>query len=158
MSKHTERTVVIIKPDGIIRGLVGDVLGRLEHKGFRIVGAKFGHLTADLLTEHYAHHKEKAWFPKLLDYMTSAPSLMLVIEGKNVVAAVRAMAGTTDAAEAAPGTIRGDFALSIQQNVVHVSEDIANAEAEVKRFFKDSELFDYTRTDFNAVYSAEERE
>lgn len=157
MAKHQERTVVIIKPDGIIRGLAGEVLHRFERKGFRIVGMKFGHLTDELLTEHYAHHADKGWFSKLLAYMKSAPALMLVIEGKNVVAAVRAMAGVTDAADAAPGTIRGDYALSIQQNVVHVSEDLAAAEAEVSRFFKDNELYEYDRTDAGAIYSADER-
>ena len=158
MAKHQERTVVIIKPDGIIRGLAGEILQRFERKGFRIVGAKFGHLTDDLLLEHYAHHKEKAFFPKLVEYMKSAPSLILAIEGKNVVSAVRVMGGTTNASEALPGTIRGDYALSIQQNIVHISENLEAAEAEVKRFFKDSELFDYERVDFRAIYSAEEIE
>ena len=158
MAKNTERTVVIVKPDGVIRGLIGEIMQRFERKGFRIVGAKFGHLTDDLLTEHYAHHKDKSFFPGLLAYMKSAPSLILCIEGKNVVSAVRTMGGATNAAEAAPGTIRGDFAQSIQQNIVHISEDQAAAEAEVKRFFKDSELFDYKRVDFSAIYSAEELE
>ena len=158
MAKNTERTIVIIKPDGIIRGLSGEILTRLERKGFRIVGAKFGHLTDDLLLEHYAHHKEKPFFPKLVEYMKSAPSLILAVEGKNVVGAVRVMGGSTNAAEALPGTIRGDFALSIQQNIVHISENLEAAEAEVKRFFKDSELFEYERADMRAIYSAEELE
>lgn len=157
MAKHTERTLVIVKPDGVVRGLVGEVLHRFERKGFRIVGMKFGHLTDELIAEHYAHIADKPFFPGVMKFMKSAPSLLMVIEGKNVVAAVRAMGGVTNAAEATPGTIRGDFALSIQQNVVHISEDVAAAEAEVQRFFDESELFDYSRADFSAVYSEDER-
>ena len=156
MAKHQERTLVIIKPDAVVRGLAGEVLKRFERKGFRIVGMKFGHLTEDLLIEHYAHLKDKPFFPAIVKFMTSAPSIMLVIEGKNVVAAVRAMAGVTDAAEALPGTIRGDFALSIQQNVVHVSENLAAAEQEVPRFFKENELIEYDRADISAIYSVDE--
>ena len=158
MANHPkeERTLVIIKPDGILRGLVGEVLHRFERKGFRIVGLKFDHLTDELLADHYAHIADKPFFPAVAKFMKSAPSLMLVIEGKNVVAAVRAMGGVTNAAEAVPGTIRGDYALSIQQNVVHISEDLAAAQVEVPRFFKSTELFDYDRADFGAIYSADE--
>jgi len=157
MAQHTERTLVIIKPDGVIRGLIGEVLQRFERKGFRIVGMKFGHLTDELLDEHYAHIKDKPFYPGVAKFMKSAPSLMLAVEGKNVVAAVRTMGGVTNAAEATPGTIRGDFAQSIQQNVVHISEDLAAAQVEVPRFFKDSELFEYTRAEFAAIFSEEER-
>lgn len=152
-----ERTLIIIKPDAVTRGIMGDVLTRFERKGFKIVGMKFAHLSEDLLTEHYSHLADKPFFPGILKFMTSAPALALVLQGKNVVAAVRTMAGVTNAAEAIPGTIRGDFAQSIQQNVVHVSEDLEHAEQEVARFFQKDDLFDYDRADVAALYAADER-
>ncbi|MCA9388561.1 nucleoside-diphosphate kinase [Candidatus Berkelbacteria bacterium] len=155
MSK-VERTLVIVKPDAVTRGLMGEVLNRFERKGLKIVAAKFTHLTEELLNEHYAHIKDKPFFPGVLKFMTSAPSLAFVLEGKNVVQAARQMAGSTDASEALPGTIRGDFALSIQQNVVHISEDLENAEKEIKNFFKESDFFDYHRADLTALYAADE--
>lgn len=152
-----EQTLLIAKPDAVTRGLVGEILHRCERKGFKIVGMKFLHLPTDLLEEHYAHLKDKPFFPGIVKFMQSAPSLAVVLEGKNVAGAVRAMAGVTNAAEALPGTLRGDYALSIQQNVVHVSENAEIAKAEVKRFFKPSELFAYDRADIGALYAEDER-
>lgn len=154
---HKEQTLMIVKPDALTRGLVGEIVGRCERKGFQIVGMKFMHLTTDLLEEHYAHIKDKPFFPGVVKFMQSAPSLAIVFQGKNVANAIRVMAGTTNAAEALPGTLRGDYALSIQQNVVHVSEDLAAAKAEVARFFKPDELFHYDRADFAAIYAEDER-
>lgn len=153
----TERTLMIIKPDAMTRGLVGELIHRCERKGYQIVGMKFMHLTKDLLEEHYAHLKDKPFFPGVLKFMQSAPSLAVVFQGKNVVAAMRAMAGATNAADALPGTFRGDYALSIQQNVVHISEDMDAAKAEVARFFKDDEIFTYDRADIAALYADDER-
>lgn len=155
MSK--EQTLLIVKPDAVTRGLIGEVLHRCERKGFKVVGMKFMHLPTDLLEEHYSHIKDKPFFPGVVKFMQSAPALAVALEGKNVANAVRAMAGVTNAAEALPGTLRGDFALSIQQNVVHVSEDLAAAETEVKRFFKPEELFHYDRADIGALYAEDER-
>jgi nucleoside-diphosphate kinase len=152
-----EQTLVILKPDAVTRGLIGEILHRCERKGFKIAGMKFMHIPTDLLEEHYAHIKDKPFFPGVVKFMQSAPSLAVVLEGKNVANAVRAMAGTTNAAEALPGTLRGDFALSIQQNVVHVSESLEAAETEVKRFFKPEELFHYDRVDVGAIYAEDER-
>lgn len=152
-----EQTLVIIKPDAVTRGLVGQITERFERKGLKIIGMKFDHIDESLIKEHYAHHSDKPFFSKLVSFMRSAPSFMMVIEGKNVVASVRAMAGTTNASEALPGTIRGDYALSIQQNVVHVSEDLEQAQHEIKRFFKPAELFEYSRVDMGAIYAEDER-
>lgn len=152
-----QRTLVIIKPDAINRGLAGEILARFEDKGLKIVGMKMKHLEDAELEEHYSHLKDKPFFPALRDFMKHSPSLVLCLEGNGVVDAVRLMCGPTHGLQAAPGTIRGDYSMSIQQNVVHASEDEAAAETEVKRFFTASELFDYPRIDMEMVYSVEER-
>lgn len=153
-----EKTVVIIKPDGVTRSIAGEIIHRFERKGLKIIGMKFLRLPEELIEEHYAHHKEKPFFPKLRDFMTSAPALAIALEGKDVVNVVRMMAGPTHGIEASPGTIRGDYALSIQHNVIHASENIEEAKKELKRFFSDKELFDdYNRTDWEMVYAVDER-
>ncbi len=152
-----ERTLIIIKPDAINRGLVGDIISRFEHKGLKIVGMKMRYLEDTELEEHYAHLKDKPFFPVLRDFMKHSPTLLMCLEGRGVVDAVRLMCGPTYGLQAAPGTIRGDYSMSIQQNIVHASEDVAAAEVEVKRFFKDDELFDYPRMDMEMVYSVDER-
>ncbi|MBI2589617.1 nucleoside-diphosphate kinase [Candidatus Berkelbacteria bacterium] len=154
----TERTVVIIKPDGVQRGIIGEILHRFERRGLKLIGMKFLKLPVELLEEHYAHHKDKPFFSKLIAFMTSAPALAMVLEGKDGVNVVRAMTGPTKGTDAFPGTIRGDFALSHQQNVIHASESIEIANQEVKRFFDDRELFDdYQRADWPMVYAEDER-
>lgn len=152
-----QRTLIIIKPDAINRGLAGEILSRFEQKGLKIVGMKMKHLQDAELEEHYAHHKDKPFFPALRDFMKHSPSLILCLEGNGVVDAVRLICGPTHGLEAAPGTIRGDYSMSIQQNIVHASENEEVAEAEIKRFFKPEELFDYPRIDMEMVYSVEER-
>lgn len=152
-----QRTLVIIKPDAINRGLAGEIIGRFEQKGLKIVGLKFKHLTDPELEEHYAHHRGKPFFQTLKDFMRHSPSLIVCLEGNGVVDAVRLLCGPTHGLEAPPGTIRGDYSMSIQQNIVHASENEASAEAEIKRFFKPEELFDYPRIDMEMVYSVEER-
>lgn len=154
-----ERTVIILKPDAVQRGIMGEILHRFERRGLKIVGMKFAQLPKETIEEHYAHHSEKPFFPKLVGFMTSAPALAAVLEGKNVVKVVRDMCGPTHGGEAAPGTIRGDFSLTMGQNIVHASEDVAQAEAEVKRFFSEDELFSgYERADWQMVYPEEDRE
>lgn len=139
------------------RALVGEILSRFEDKGLKIVGLKMKHLEDQELAEHYSHLKDKPFFPALRDFMKHSPSLLICLEGNGVVDAVRLMCGPTNGLQAAPGTIRGDYSMSIQQNIVHASEDKAAADLEVSRFFTATELFDYPRIDMEMVYSAEER-
>lgn len=152
-----QRTLVIIKPDAINRGLAGEILNRFERKGLKIVGMKMKHLEDLELEEHYSHIKDKPFFPALRDFMKHSPSLVLCLEGNGVIDAVRLMCGPTHGLQANPGTIRGDYSMSIQQNVVHASESDEAAEQEVKRFFKSEELFSYARMDMEMIYSEEER-
>ncbi|MBI2597764.1 MAG: nucleoside-diphosphate kinase [Candidatus Diapherotrites archaeon] len=152
-----ERTLVILKPDAVNRGLVGTVMNRFERKGLKIVGLKMENLEEKKLKEHYAHHKDKHFFEELLEYMSSIPSVLVVFEGKDAVAVVRKMAGATSGRDAEPGTIRGDFSMSIQVNVIHASGSTKEAEKEIKRFFGEKDLMEYERTDFGAIYSSEEK-
>ena len=138
MSEATaERTLVLVKPDGVARGLVGEVISRLEAKGLRLVAAELRTLTAEVAEEHYGEHREKPFFGSLVEFITGGPLLALVVEGPRAVEAFRALAGATDPVKAAPGTIRGDFALEVQNNIVHGSDSDESAEREVKLFFPD---------------------
>ena len=132
-----ERTLVLVKPDGVARGLAGQVITRLESKGLRLVAAELRTLTTDVAEEHYAEHRERPFFGSLVEFITSAPLLALVVEGPRAIEAFRALAGATDPVKAAPGTIRGDFALEVQNNIVHGSDSPESAEREVKLFFPD---------------------
>jgi len=152
-----ERTLVIIKPDGINRSIAGEIIHRFERKGLKIVGLKMMHLSDELLDEHYEHHKGKPFFQKLKDFMKSAPALLVVLEGNNAVEVVRIMAGPTRGYEALPGTIRGDYSISQQHNIVHASDAPETAEKEIKRFFADEEIFPYKRIDWEMVYAVDER-
>ena len=139
-----ERTLVLVKPDGVQRGLAGEIIARLERRGLHLVGLKLLQIPRDLAERHYAEHQAKAFFGELVDFITSAPVVALVWEGPGAVAVVRAMMGATDPAASAPGTIRGDFALSIGQNVVHGSDSVSRAAEEVSLFFSSDELVDWT--------------
>jgi len=152
-----EKTVVIVKPDGVQRGLVGEVIKRLEMKGMKVVGLKMMYLSEDKLREHYAHHVEKPFYPGLEVFMKSSPVAVICVEGKGSVAAVRLIAGVTHAAQADGGTIRGDLAMGMC-NVVHCSDSVESAKDEVLRFFDESEVFDYSKTDYLHVYMDDERE
>lgn len=152
----TEQTLIIIKPDALNRTVVGEIIHRFERKGLKIVGMKMTHLTEDVLEEHYSHLKDKPFYPILMKFMQAAPSLLMILEGNNVVEVVRKMAGPTHGAEADAGTIRGDYSLSNQNNVVHASDSVENAEKEIKRFFKPEEIFDYKRIDTEMIYSEQE--
>lgn len=151
-----ERTLILIKPDAISRGLTGNIISRFEAKGLKLVGIKFLKLTDALLNEHYSHLADKPFFGGTKRFMQSTPVIAICLEGLDCVETVRLMCGITKAREAAPGTIRGDWAMSIQANLVHASDTVETANAEVKRFFDDSELFDYDYPLTSAVYSEDE--
>ena len=140
-----ERTLVLIKPDGVQRLLTGRILARYEDRGLKLVGLKLIQVTRDLAERHYAVHREKPFFAGLVDFITSAPLVAAVLEGPNAIAVVRAMNGATRPHEAAPGSIRGDFALETAQNLVHASDSPENAAAEVALWFQPAELLDYDR-------------
>jgi nucleoside-diphosphate kinase len=135
-----ERTLVLIKPDALERSLAGEILGRLEWRGLQIRAAKLVQLDRALAERHYAEHSEKPFFGELVDFITSAPTLALVVEGESAISVVRATMGSTNPAEAAPGTIRGDLALAMPDNLVHGSDSPESAEREIALWFSDSEL------------------
>ena len=138
MSEATpDRTLILVKPDGVARGLVGEVVSRLEAKGLRLVAADLRTLTAETAETHYAEHRERPFFPSLVEFITSGPLMALVVEGPRAIEAFRAVAGATDPVKAAPGTIRGDFALEVQANIVHGSDSPESAAREVGLFFPD---------------------
>lgn len=151
-----ERTLILIKPDAIQRGLSGRIISRFEEKGLKIVGIKLLKLTDELLNEHYAHLADKPFFGGTKRFMTMTPVIAMCLEGLDAVETVRRLCGITKAREAAPGTIRGDLAMSVQANLVHASDSLETAEKEVARFFRDSELFDYDSPLVSAVYSEDE--
>lgn len=148
-----EKILIIIKPDAIVRGLTGEVFTRFERKGFKIIGTKMIELGDILLDNHYSHLKDKPFFQGIKDFMTSAPVILIALAGVNASAAARLIAGQTAGQEADAGTIRGDFSMSIQSNIVHVSDTAENGEIEVARFFDEKELFSYKRADEVFVYS-----
>jgi nucleoside-diphosphate kinase len=133
----SERTLVLVKPDGVRRGLIGEVLSRIEHKGLRIVAMDMRILDVDTATTHYAEHIGKPFFGPLVDFITSGPLIALVVEGNRAIEAFRALAGATDPVRAAPGTIRGDYSLIVQSNIVHGSDGPDAAGREIKIFFPD---------------------
>lgn len=137
-----ERTVVIIKPDGVRRGLVGEILSRFEKKGFKIRALKMIRLSREQAEKLYDIHFGKSFFNDLVNYMTSGPVVAVILEGDNAVNAVRLMIGPTDGSKAPPGTIRGDYSLSIRENVIHASDSIDRVEHEVSVIFKPEEIYD----------------
>jgi nucleoside-diphosphate kinase len=151
-----ERSVVLVKPDGVQRGLIGEVIHRFERKGLKLVGLKMIALDDAILDEWYAHHKDKSFFVSLKLYMKSYPVVAMLWEGKDVVSTVRKMVGITLAREAEPGTIRGDFAMSQQYNLIHASESVEIAKKEEKLMFSESEIFSWDKLDHSHVYTKEE--
>jgi nucleoside-diphosphate kinase len=135
-----ERTLVLIKPDAVARGLAGEILGRFEARGLTLRAGKLLTVGRDLAEEHYAEHKEKLFFGELVEFITSAPTLALVLEGEGAIAVVRTTMGATNPADSAPGTIRGDLALSMPDNLVHGSDSAESATREVALWFSDDEL------------------
>jgi nucleoside-diphosphate kinase len=151
-----ERTVVLVKPDGVQRGLIGEIIHRFERKGLKMSALKMISVDEALVDEWYAHHKDKPFFPNLKSYMMSYPIVAMVWEGAGVVATVRKMIGVTKARDAASGTVRGDFAMSQQYNLVHASEDSDIAKREIKIMFKDEDIFDWDKKDQVHVYLEDE--
>lgn len=146
-----QQTLILLKPDAVQRRLVGEITGRLEAKGLRLVGLKLVHTGRELAEKHYAVHKGKPFYESLLTFLTSGPTVAMVWEGREAVAVCRNLMGITDGAKAAPGTIRGDFALSVQNNLVHGSDSLENAQAEIALWFKPEELVKFTTTDASWV-------
>jgi nucleoside-diphosphate kinase len=140
-----ERSLVLVKPDGVQRGLVGEVISRLERRGLRLVAARFLQVSQELAGTHYAIHKGKPFYDGLISYITSAPVMAMVWEGPNAVAAIRQTMGATRPTEAAPGSLRHDFALEIGRNLTHASDTVENGEKEVSLWFKPGELVDWKR-------------
>jgi nucleoside-diphosphate kinase len=142
---NDERTFVMVKPDGVQRGLIGEIVSRFEHRGLKLVGAKALQLDEELASEHYGEHADKPFFDDLVEFITSAPVFAMVWEGKDATRQVRRMVGATDPGDAAPGTIRGDYGLDLGRNVIHASdhEDAGANDREIDLFFEDSELLDY---------------
>jgi len=140
-----ERSLVLVKPDGVQRGLVGEVISRLERRGLRMVSAKFLQVSQDLAETHYAIHKGKPFYDGLIDYITSAPVMAMVWEGPNAITAIRQTMGATKPTEAAPGSVRHDFALDVGRNLTHASDSVENGVKEVSLWFKPSELVNWTR-------------
>ena len=154
MSHHDERTFVMVKPDGVQRGLIGEIVGRLEDKGLKMVGAKFMQIDEDLAHEHYGEHEGKPFFEGLVEFITFGPVFAMVWEGDDVTRQVRQLMGATDAREAAPGTIRGDLGNDLGHNVIHGSdhEDEGANEREIALFFDEDELVDWEKDDAGWVY------
>ena len=142
-----ERTLILLKPDCVQRRLVGTILARFEQKGLRLAAMKLLQAPPGLAEKHYEVHKERSFYPSLLSFLSSGPTLALVLEGREAVAVARALIGATDGAKAAPGTIRGDFALSVQNNLIHGSDSAENAQKEVALWFAPAELVDYLPVD-----------
>lgn len=140
-----ERTFIMVKPDGVQRNLIGEILVRFEKKGFQLVGAKLMQLSRELAETHYGEHKGKPFFEELVEFVTSGPVFAMVWQGENVIRISREMMGHTNPVEAAPGTIRGDYAVRVSMNIIHGSDSPESAEREIKLFFKPEELIEYTR-------------
>ncbi|MBW5446636.1 nucleoside-diphosphate kinase [Cohnella sp. CFH 77786] len=140
-----ERTYLMIKPDGVQRGLIGEIVGRFERKGLKLIGAKLMNVTLETAERHYAEHKGKDFYEPLLKFITSSPVFAMVWEGDNAVAQARLLIGKTNSLEADPGTIRSDFAIHTNFNLIHGSDSIQNAEREIAIFFKEEELVSYDK-------------
>lgn len=142
-----ERTLVLLKPDAVQRRLVGRIISRIEEKGLKIVGLKMIRVSRELAEKHYAEHREKPFYPELVSFITSAPVVAMVVEGPKAVEVVRKMMGKTNPLEAEPGTIRGDFGLSVTMNLIHGSDSPSSAAREIALFFRDDELLSYNTAD-----------
>ena len=151
-----ETTLVLLKPSCVQRQLIGEILNRFERRGLRISGMKMMQLSDEILREHYAHLVDKPFVPGLCASMQASPVVALALSGRDAVQVVRTMTGATNGREAAPGTIRGDYSVSNQQNIVHASDSTENAAIELRRFFRDEEIFDYESNAFAYVYGAGE--
>ncbi|MGY0691775.1 nucleoside-diphosphate kinase [Virgibacillus sp. FSP13] len=147
-----EKTFLMVKPDGVQRNLIGDIVSRFERKGFQLSGAKLMTISKDLAENHYGEHKERPFFGELVDFITSGPVFAMVWEGENVIATAREMMGKTNPQEAAPGTIRGDFGVTVGKNVIHGSDSPESAEREIGLFFDESDVLTYSKQDSAWIY------
>ncbi|MDK2832435.1 nucleoside-diphosphate kinase [Methanolobus sp. WCC1] len=147
-----EQTYIMIKPDAVQRGLMGEIISRIEKRGLKIAAMRLGVMSEESAKEHYKEHVERPFFASLIEYVTSGPSVSLVVEGKNAIAIMRAVNGATNPVEALPGTIRGDFAVETGRNVVHASDSTESAQREIAIHFKDSEIVNYTKIDEVCLY------
>lgn len=147
-----ERTYVMVKPDGVQRGLVGEVIGRIERRGLKIMALRMNTISPEQAKKHYAEHVQKPFFKSLIDFITSGPSVSMVVEGKNAVSVMRAINGATNPVNAATGSIRGDLALDTGRNIVHASDSPESAAREIKIHFRDEEIADYVKIDETWVY------
>lgn len=152
-----ERTLILVKPDGVQRGLIGEIISRFERKGLKLLGIKMLRAGDDLLATHYAHLTDRPFYAGIKDFMKSSPLVAMAWEGVECVEAVRTLVGPTNARKAAAGTIRGDFGMSSQNNLIHASDSPENGQAEVGRFFVADELFDYDKSEYLHVYGQDER-
>merc|ERR1712129_566814 len=143
MSANNERTFIMLKPDAVHRGLVGDIIKRFEKKGFKLVAMKMTHASEELLKAHYADLAKKPFFPDLVSYMASGPVVPMVWEGLNVVKTGRVMLGETNPAASEPGTIRGDFCIQVGRNICHGSDSVENAQKEIALWFEEGEVLDW---------------
>jgi len=147
-----ERTFVMVKPDGVERGVIGEVISRLERKGLKIVGMKMLKIDESLAKDHYAEHKGKPFFDSLVAYITSGPVVTMVVEGKEAIRVVRTLVGATNPRDASPGTIRGDFGMDLGRNIIHASDSEESAKREISLFFKPEEIFTYERVIDRWIY------
>lgn len=151
-----EQTLIIFKPSAVERSLVGKILSRFEQKGLSITGMKMMQLSEELLRQHYAHLVDRPFFPLILKSMMASPVIVMVLKGVEAVSVVRAMTGATNGRHAAPGTIRGDFAMSNQENIIHASSSPEDAEVEIRRFFSPGEIFDRTPNQTQFIYCSQD--
>ncbi len=140
-----QKTLLLVKPDGVQRGLVGQIVSRIEQKGLKLVGLKLMKVSQELANQHYSEHIGKPFFNDLVDFITSSPIVAMAVEGDNAVQVMRVIMGTTNPQEASPGTIRGDFGMTIGMNLIHGSDSAESAERELSLFFNSEEILDYQR-------------
>lgn len=141
-----EKTFLMVKPDGVQRNLIGDIITRFEQKGFQLVGAKLMTIPKELAEKHYGEHKDKPFFGELVSFITSSPVFAMVWQGDNVISTARGMMGATNPQDAAPGTIRGDYGVQVSQNIIHGSDSPESADREISLFFNENELTEYEKT------------
>ncbi|MEW9674714.1 nucleoside-diphosphate kinase [Lentibacillus sp. L22] len=147
-----EKTFLMVKPDGVQRDLIGEIVTRFERKGFQLVGAKLMNISTDLAETHYSEHKERPFFGELVGFITSGPVFAMVWEGENVITTAREMMGKTNPAEAAPGTIRGDFGVTVGKNIIHGSDSPESAVREINLFFNENDILSYEKQENTWIY------
>jgi len=152
-----EKSLIILKPDCLQRNLLGEIIKRFENKGLKIAGLKMGQISDEQIDEHYSHHKDKPFFGGLKGFMQSTPVIFVAIEGYDAIDAVRVIVGPTVGRKADAGSIRGDFSMSHSNNIVHASDSVEAAKAEIKRFFKKDEIYAYKKDDWKWVYADDEK-